>query len=40
MLKILRSFAYNYRVVKKTNGERGQPLPNMEMFYLTDDRGR
>lgn len=31
---------YLYRVLKKTNGEKGLPLPNMDKFYLTDDNGK
>jgi len=39
MLSRLRSLAYFYRIVKKTNGEQGKPLPNMDKYYLTDDQG-
>jgi hypothetical protein len=38
MLRTLRSL-WGYKVVKQTNGDKGKPLPNMEVFYLTDDSG-
>ena len=39
MLSRLRSLAYFYRIAKKTNGPEGKPLPNMDKYYLTDDKG-
>ena len=40
MIRALRGLTYRYGVVKKNNGDAGQPLSNMAMFYLTDDKGR
>lgn len=37
MLPRLSSLAFFYRIVKKTNGPQGTPLPNMDKYYLTDD---
>ena len=39
MLRTLRTF-WGYKVVKQTNGPAGKPLPNMNVFYLTDDSRR
>ena len=40
MIRALRILAYEFKVVKKNNGDGGRPLPNMDMYYLTDDNGR
>ena len=40
MMKGVGAVRYLYRVLKKTNGEKGLPLPNMDKFYLTDDNGK
>jgi hypothetical protein len=40
MLRILRSPFFGYRVVKSSNGLQGQPLPNMDIYYLTDASGK
>ncbi len=39
MIRGLNALRCFYRVVKKTNGQNGLPLPNMDKFYLTDDNG-
>lgn len=40
MLRALRALSFSYRVVKRSNGPGGLPLPNMDLFYLTDDSGK
>jgi hypothetical protein len=40
MLRCLALLKSGLKVVKKTNGPQGQPLPNMDMFYLTSDEGK
>lgn len=39
MLRTLRCL-WGYKVLKQSNGRDGKPLPNMNVFYLTDDDGR
>lgn len=36
MLKGLRFLNQSYSILKKSNGVNGKPLPNMDIFYLTD----
>jgi len=39
MHRVIRRLTFGYRVVEKSNGDAGQPLPNMAMYYLQDDDG-
>ena len=36
MIRTLLRSQYFYGIVKHNNGSQGKPLPNMDMFYLTD----
>jgi hypothetical protein len=40
MLRALRKGDFGFKVLKKSNGDAGRPLPNMDMYYLTDNQGR
>lgn len=37
MLRSLALLKAGFKVIKKTNGPHGEPLPNMDMFYLMSD---
>jgi hypothetical protein len=39
-MKIIgKGLNFGYKVVKRSNGAQGKPLPNMDMYYLNDDNG-
>lgn len=40
MIRNLNLLKYQYKVFKKSNGDAGKPLPNMDMYHLNDDNGR
>ena len=40
MIRALQRSRYFFGIVKHSNGSQGKPLPNMDMFYLTDPSHR
>ena len=40
MIRVSKFWSYSFGILKDTNGNNGKPLPNMEIFYLTNNNNK